>query len=57
MSSIAPELLTILRCPQCRGALRTVLTPQEALECPVCRLRYAVREGIPIMLIDAATPY
>jgi uncharacterized protein YbaR (Trm112 family) len=27
-----------------------------ALECPACRLAYPVRDGIPIMLIDEATP-
>lgn len=55
MGTIAPELLAILRCPKCKGALRTLTVPHEALECPACRLRYAVRDGIPIMLIDEAT--
>lgn len=55
MTTIAPELLAILRCPKCKGALRTVSEPAESLECPTCRLRYAVRDGIPIMLIDEAT--
>ncbi len=55
--SIAPELLTMLRCPQCKGALRmTALGAQAALDCPVCRLRFAIRDGIPIMLIEEATP-
>jgi uncharacterized protein len=54
--TLAPELLAILRCPQCKGQLRTVEGAQTALDCPVCRLRYAVRDGIPIMLIDEATP-
>jgi uncharacterized protein YbaR (Trm112 family) len=55
MSAIAPELLAILRCPKCKGTLRTLSSPFEALECSACRLRYAVRDGIPIMLIDEAT--
>jgi len=55
MSTIAPELLAILRCPKCKGALRTLSAPNESLECPGCRLRYAVRDGIPIMLLDEAT--
>lgn len=55
MTTIAPELLAILRCPKCKGALRGGELPQAFLECPACRLRYAVRDGIPIMLIDEAT--
>jgi uncharacterized protein YbaR (Trm112 family) len=55
MTTIAPELLAILRCPKCKGALRSVSLPPLSLECPACRLRYAVRDGIPIMLIDEAT--
>ncbi len=56
--SLAPELLAMLRCPQCKGALRmTELGSQAALDCPVCRLRFTVRDGIPIMLIEQATPF
>jgi uncharacterized protein len=53
--SVAPQLLAILVCPKCKGDL----THQEsipALDCPRCRLRYPVRDDIPIMLIDEATP-
>ena len=55
MSTLAAELLAILRCPKCRGALRAGTGPDEFLECTTCRLRYAIRDGIPIMLIDEAT--
>ncbi|MDZ7630954.1 MAG: Trm112 family protein [Gemmatimonadaceae bacterium] len=54
---IASELLEILRCPRCKGQLRAILTTVPALECPTCRLRFAVRDGIPIMLIDDATAF
>jgi len=57
MSSIDPELLAILRCARCKGALRTLSAPVESLECSACRLRYAVRNGIPIMLVDQATSW
>jgi uncharacterized protein len=53
--SVAPQLLAILVCPKCKGEL----VHQEsipALDCPRCRLRYPVRDDIPIMLIDEATP-
>jgi uncharacterized protein len=53
---LPPELLELLRCPRCRGQLRTVEGAQPSLDCPACRLRYAVRDGIPIMLLDEATP-
>ncbi len=56
--SIAPELLSMLRCPQCKGMLRmTDFGSQAALDCPVCRLRFAIRDGIPIMLIEQATRF
>jgi len=29
---------------------------EPSLVCHTCRLRYAIRDGIPIMLIDEATP-
>ena len=57
MASIAPELLALLRCPRCKGMLRSLEVEQLSLDCPACRLRYAVRDGIPILLIDEATPF
>ena len=53
--TLPKELLDILVCPKCRGALEYRLQ-DSALVCKQCRLRYAVRDGIPIMLIDEATP-
>lgn len=50
-----PQLLEILVCPKCKGEL-TVLPDHSALICETCRLRYPVRDGIPIMLIDEAEP-
>jgi len=48
-------LLELLVCPKCKGDL-THETEPEALVCPRCRLRYEVRENIPILLIDEAKP-
>ena len=34
------------------------LTPEESeLRCETCRLGYRIDDGIPILLIDEATPY
>ena len=50
-----PELLSILVCPKCKGELRHEEAPP-SLVCPACALRYPVRDGIPILLIDEAQP-
>ncbi len=49
------RLLAILACPKCKGELEHRTDP-EKLVCHSCRLVYDVREDIPIMLIDEATP-
>ena len=53
--SVSPQLLEILVCPKCKGTLE-YREREHALLCNACRLRYAVRDDIPIMLIDEATP-
>lgn len=55
MPTLPSDLLAILRCPRCKGHLRLVEGDRPSLECPVCRLGYAIRDGIPIMLIDEAS--
>lgn len=52
---IEPWLLELLVCPKCRGALRYEQDP-ESLVCEADGLRYEVRDGIPILLIDEAVP-
>ena len=47
------RLLEILVCPKCRGPLHVTETPP-ALVCDSCKLRYPIRDGIPILLIDEA---
>ena len=50
---INKELLSILVCPKCKGDIQ--LTEQEdGLICEACRLRYPIKDDIPIMLIDEA---
>lgn len=47
------ELIDILVCPQCKQKLVSVEGDQGLL-CKRCSLKYPVREGIPVMLIDEA---
>lgn len=54
--TLSPVLLDILVCPKCKGALVYHTAPDEALVCHTCALVYAVQDGIPVMLIDDATP-
>jgi uncharacterized protein YbaR (Trm112 family) len=49
------QLLDILVCPKCKGELE-YREDQDELVCNACRLRYEVRDDIPIMLIDEAKP-
>jgi uncharacterized protein YbaR (Trm112 family) len=57
-SGIDPELLAIIVCPRCHAQLQLVPpTGQVAtLVCSdaACGLRYPVRDGIPILLIEEA---
>lgn len=50
---IDKELLEILCCPACKGDLKE---DGDKLICQnsACGLRYPVRDGIPVMLIDEA---
>lgn len=49
------ELLEILVCPACKGELE--YRPEEnELVCHACRLRFAIKDDIPVMLIDEALP-
>ena len=54
--TLSPQLLAILVCPKCKGPLEYHEEGEPSLVCPTCRLGYAVRDDIPIMLIDEATP-
>ncbi len=54
--AVSKELLQILACPKCKGRLDLV-REGSALECPSCRLRYAIVDDIPVMLIDEAEKF
>jgi uncharacterized protein YbaR (Trm112 family) len=51
--TLRPELLSVLVCPRCKGKLIESQDPP-SLTCDSCRLRYPIRDGIPIMLTDEA---
>ena len=49
-------LLDVLCCPKCTGELE--YRPEESvLLCHACRLRYNIKDGIPVMLIDEAEAF
>ena len=51
--ALDPQLLEILACPEDKGPLY-YLEDEDALYNPRLHRRYAVRDDIPIMLIDEA---
>ena len=53
--SISKELLDILACPKCKGAIY-LNESSDGLICGQCKLLYEIRDGIPIMLSDEAKP-
>jgi uncharacterized protein YbaR (Trm112 family) len=54
--SISSELLSILVCPKCKKDVY-LSENGDGLICRECRLKYDIRDGIPIMLIDEAKPF
>ncbi|MBV8054113.1 MAG: Trm112 family protein [Deltaproteobacteria bacterium] len=51
--ALSQDLLDILACPKCKGGLR-LADKQDGLICETCKLRYPIKDDIPIMLIDEA---
>jgi uncharacterized protein YbaR (Trm112 family) len=51
--ALSQDLLDILACPKCKGELR-LTDQQDGLVCEACKLRYPIKDDIPIMLIDEA---
>ena len=54
--ALSPQLLAILVCPKCKGPLE-YREGEAVLLCHSCRLRFAVRDDIPIMLLDEAKAF
>ena len=53
--AISKDLLDILACPKCKGEIH-LNDSEDGLICEGCRLKYEIRDDIPIMLIDEAKP-
>jgi uncharacterized protein YbaR (Trm112 family) len=53
---LSEELLKILACPKCKGSLRYD-KENEGLLCERCRLRYPIKDDIPIMLVEDAESF
>jgi uncharacterized protein len=53
--TISKDLLDILACPKCKGDIY-LNESGDGLICNVCRLMYPIKDDIPVMLIDEATP-
>jgi len=52
---IDKELLEILACPKCKADVRLDEAAQRIIcTSPTCGLRYPIRDGIPVMLIEEA---
>lgn len=53
MKTLSADLVQILRCPKCKHA---VAVENDRLVCTnaSCGLRYPVRNGIPVMLVEEA---
>lgn len=51
--ALSQDLLDILACPKCKGEVH-LNEKQDGLICETCKLRYPIKEDIPIMLIDEA---
>ncbi len=54
--AISPELLEILRCPQCKSTVQ-IKDDQSGLKCTnaECALIYPIRDEIPVMLVEEAS--
>jgi uncharacterized protein YbaR (Trm112 family) len=49
------KLLDILVCPLCKGELLYKKTEQELI-CKPCKLAFAIKDGVPVMLAEEARP-
>ncbi len=53
MSSLSPDLVALLACPKCKGALQE---RPDGFACAACQLLFPIEEGIPNFLLSDARP-
>ena len=51
--ALKKDLLDILACPKCKGDL-DYNESENYLACNACKLKYAIKDDIPVMLIEEA---
>ena len=51
--ALSAELQAILACPKCKGNIEP-MDDEPFLVCRICRLKYPVLDGIPLMLVEEA---
>lgn len=51
--AIDKELLDILACPKCKGDVR-LTQKRDGLICDACKVKYPIKDDIPVMLTDEA---
>ena len=51
--AIDQELLDILACPKCKGEVK-LTSDGDGLVCETCKLKYLIKDDIPVMLIEGA---
>lgn len=54
--AVRTELMDILACPKCKQAVE-LAEDGLSITCSSCRLRYPIRDDIPVMLIDEAEEF
>lgn len=55
-NEISNDLLEILVCPVCKGDLEYDRNEQKLI-CNNCRLKYPIKDGIPVMLEEEAEKF
>jgi len=53
---ISPELLQILRCPMDPERKTELVLEENALRCPRCGLKYPIKDGFPVLVVEEAEP-
>ncbi len=53
--ALSAQLLAKLVCPKCKGELDYRLA-ESVLACKACRLKFEVKDDIPVMLLAEAKP-